>query len=536
MRDSRPRLSIAERLTMLRSLRFRLVASFILIVTVTLSVAGVTLYARLDKYRDDLSASTLRTAAAPIYYNIALFNVPQGQRPGLAGQRLRAELTQYIDLTAKEGVLVIPVDASGAFIRGDGPSPEPGLDDEHFVVPPAPERGPSFSELPLYEYTTSEGDRIVYVSVPMTRLIRAQREGIHAIIVATPETSRQDALRDLMAPLVVAGGAGLAVALAVIALVWLSLYRPLAKVGRSVRAVAEGDYAQRLPAQGPTEMRDLALDVNKMADSVQASQRTLREFLANVSHELKTPLTSIRGFSEALIDGTLDTPDERARAARVIDAESRRVLQLVGELLDLSRIESGQQKMELADVRVDDLLQHMADVFAIRAADAGISLNVGLRSRTGDVEHPPGRRAEGFNAPLIHADFDRLEQVLGNLLDNAFRHTSRGGRIEIGARPLVRFVELYVADDGAGIAPADLPHIFDRFYRSQLGEPDMPGAGLGLAIAREIVRAHGGTIRASARTGGGAEFAFTIPAAPSSPVARAPRASEGTNSSPAPQT
>ncbi len=507
---------------MLKSLRVRLVASFLLIVLVTLVTAGVALYARLDSYRDDLSAGTLRAVAAPIYYNITLFTPPEGQRPALANQRLRNELNQYIELTAQEGVLILPVDANGTFIH-NGESPEPGLDDEHFVVPPAPERGPDFSELPLYEYETSEGSRIVYVSVPMTRLIRGQREGIYAIVVAMPETSRQDAFRDLFGPLLFAGGVGLAVAAVAIVLVWLSLYRPLAKVGRGVRAVAAGDYGQRVPDQGPSEVRDLARDVNKMADSVEASQRTLREFLANVSHELKTPLTSIRGFSQAMLDGTLTTLEERARAARVIDAESRRVLHLVGELLDLSRIESGQQPMQMASLRVDELLSHISEVFTLRASDAGVTLET---------------RAATDAPSVVRADFDRIEQVLGNLLDNAFRHTQRGGRVEIGTRDAGEFVEIYVADDGEGIDPGDLPHVFDRFYRSQLGEPEMPSAGLGLAISREIVRAHGGAIRASARPGGGAEFAFTLRRADTRVTAQDPdlRPAQSPGTTPSPQT
>jgi signal transduction histidine kinase len=225
-----------------------------------------------------------------------------------------------------------------------------------------------------------------------------------------------------------------------------------------------------------------------------------------------------------MLDGTLTTPEERARAARVIDAESRRVLHLVGELLDLSRIESGQQRMEMAGMRVDELLAHVSDVFTLRAEDAGISLEV---------------RDEGSAAPVVvRADFDRIEQVLGNLLDNAFRHTQRGGRVELGTRDAGEFVELYVADDGQGIDPGDLPHVFDRFYRSQLGEPEMPSAGLGLAISREIVRAHGGAIRASARPGAGAELAFTLrrddtPSAEQNPASR-PAQSAGT--SPSPQT
>jgi signal transduction histidine kinase len=367
----------------------------------------------------------------------------------------------------------------------------------------------------------------------MSRLIRAQREGIYAIIVAMPETSRQDVFRDLFGPLLFAGGVGIGAASIVMVIVWLSLYRPLGAVGKAVRAVASGDYGQRVPVRGPSEVRALAGDVNRMADSVRASQRTLREFLANVSHELKTPLTSIRGFSQALLDGTLDTPAERARAARVIDAESRRVLHLVGELLDLSRIESGQEHMEFADVRVDELLSHVSDVFALRAADTGVTLSIaGARAPHGNAAGGVGTGGQRRN--LVRADFDRVEQVLGNLLDNAFRHSRRGGRIEFGARDAGQFVEIYVADDGEGIAPEDLPHVFDRFYRRQLGEPEMPGAGLGLAISREIVRAHGGLIRAAARPEGGAEFAFTLPLA-ATPPARAVRPAPAADSSPAPQ-
>ncbi len=508
---------------MLSSLRLRLAASFLAIVIVTLAAAGITLYARMDSYRDDLAASTLRQVASPIYYNITLFTPSANTRPGVAGQRLRNELTQYLELQAKEGVLVLPVDADGVFIHDPAEDPIPDLNDEQFVVPPAPERGPDFSELPLYEYTTNEGDTLIYVSVPMSRLVRGQREGIYAVVVAVPETSRRDVFGDLFGRLVLSGAVGLGAAALLIALLWLSLYRPLAKVGRGVRAVAAGDYRQRIPVQGPSEVRALARDVNTMADSVEASQSTLREFLANVSHELKTPLTSIRGFSQALVDGTLETSEERARAARVIDAESRRVLHLVGELLDLSRIESGQQKMELTDLRVDEALSHVRDVFSLRASEAGVALKV-------EPAHA--------DAALVRADFDRIEQVLGNLIDNAFRHTPRGGRIDVGARSSGAFVEFYVADDGSGIDASELPHVFDRFYRSQLGEPDMPGQGLGLAISREIVRAHGGAIGATARPGGGVEVAFSLPrgeTAAGDAVEAKPRTPAASQSTPASQ-
>jgi signal transduction histidine kinase len=311
-----------------------------------------------------------------------------------------------------------------------------------------------------------------------------------------PAGAGPDVAKDLRQRLIFAGMIGLAAATVAGLLLWWSLYRPMSRVTSGIRAVSRGDFGQRVPVSGPSEVRALAADVNTMADSVEVSQRTLREFLANVSHELKTPLTSIRGFSQALLDGTLDTPEERARAAGVIDAESRRLLHLVGELMDLSRIESGQQQMVKAEVRVSELLSHVRDVFALRAEEEGVAVNT---AGAGDV--------------VVMADFDRIEQVLGNLVDNAFRHTAAGGVIELAVSNAgAGFVELLVRDQGPGIAPRDLPHVFDRFYRSA-DETAGSGAGLGLAISREIVRAHGGEIRVESPPRGGSVFAFTLPLA-----------------------
>jgi len=481
-----------------KSIRSRIIASFALIVVVTLGAAFLALFARLGGYRDQLTTGTLRQVAAPVYYNLTLF--PQNLASDAAnGRRLRTELTDYLRLQEQDtGVLVLLVDANGNAL------PESNVDDrftgERFDVPPPPTRGPNFSQLPEQRQTLKDGTTLTYVTVPMPRIVRLQPAGVAAIIVALPDTSARDVFRDLAPRLIFAALIGLAVALVAGILLWAWMYRPLGRVTRGIRAVAHGDYGQRVPAAGPVEVRALAEDVNAMADSVQASQRALRDFLANVSHELRTPLTSIRGFSQAMIDGTLDTPEERARAARVIDAESRRLLHLVGELLDLSRIESGQQAMSIGAVRASELLAHVQDVFSIRAEEAGVAL-----------ECVPGADE------LLAADFDRIEQVLGNLIDNAFRHTPRGGRIVAGTRAAgAGFVEFYVSDNGAGIPAEELPHVFDRFYRSS-AEATGTGVGLGLTISREIVRAHGGEIRAESPAGGGTTFAFTLPVAKGAP-------------------
>jgi len=236
----------------------------------------------------------------------------------------------------------------------------------------------------------------------------------------------------------------------------------------------------------------------------------LRDFLANVSHELKTPLTSIRGFSQALRDGTITEQEERESALRVIENESRRVLHLVGELLDLSRIESGQESMKRAPVPVGELFAHCAEVFSLRSQELDVSLEV-----------------EGGDVPTVLGDFDRLEQVLGNLLDNAFRHTPAGGSVRLSARLTSQragakgngWVEVSVADSGEGISPEELSKVFDRFYKGdatfrRAQDAAGRGTGLGLAISREIVRAHGGEIKAESSPGDGTRFVITLPAAP----------------------
>ena len=485
---------------MFRSLRSRLILSFVLIVVVTLSMAGLALYALFRDYREDLTAATLKQVAAPIYYNLTVpSQFTNTQRGGL---RLREELLTYIRVQRQEtGVYILFVGPDGAVIE-DFETESP-FQDERFAVPPPPERGPNFAELEEQRYTTNGGQDLLFVTVPMPQTVRNQDAGINAIIVAMPASAGPNVARDLRQRLLFAGIVGLAAAATAGAFVWWSLYRPLGRVTTGIRAVARGDFAQRVPVSGPNEVRALAADVNAMADSVQASQRTLRELLANVSHELRTPLTSIRGFAQALLDGTLETPDERARAATVIDSESSRLLQLVGELLDLSRIESGQQEMHTTTVQSSELLAHIREVFKLRAEEAGVDLAL----------------APSPDRPVL-ADFDRIEQVLANLTENAILHSPRGSTVTLAVRDVTpHAVSFFVEDQGSGIAPEDLPHVFDRFYRGG-SEASVAGSGLGLAISREIVRAHGGDIRVEPREGGGSLFQFTLPLSSETPIAR----------------
>ena len=258
-----------------------------------------------------------------------------------------------------------------------------------------------------------------------------------------------------------------------------------------------GRYDTRVPADGPRETRELANAFNRMTSEVQANEQTLQDFMADVSHELRTPLTSIRGFTQALGDGTVQDEEQRLRSVQIIDDEARRMLRLVEELLDLSRMQAGEFRLQREPVAPEELVTHVSEVFAQRASDQGLAL-----------------RAESeAGLPAVALDFDRMVQVLGNIVDNAIQHTEAGSvLVTAGAGNDPAFVRLAVRDTGEGIAAAELEHLFERFYRGS-NVARRQGTGLGLAIAREIVRAHGGEIRAESTPGSGTEFVILLPLA-----------------------
>ncbi|MCJ7654351.1 MAG: HAMP domain-containing histidine kinase, partial [Dehalococcoidia bacterium] len=219
------------------------------------------------------------------------------------------------------------------------------------------------------------------------------------------------------------------------------------------------------------------------------------------SHELRSPLTSIKGFAQAIVDGTAKDKEAQLKAASVIEDESKRMMRLVEELLEFSRLESGQIKMVKESVDLKDLLQQCHEIFLMRAKEK----NIQLRTEIGPLSPVTG-------------DIDRLEQVFNNLLDNALKHTPSGGKVDIVARqPHPNFVEIAVTDTGPGIPGEQLRHVFERFYRADpsAGKAGAgTGTGLGLAIARQIVRAHGGDINIKSTLGKGTEFLVRLPANP----------------------
>ncbi len=275
---------------------------------------------------------------------------------------------------------------------------------------------------------------------------------------------------------------------------------PLQKVVIAARAPwlsVPSAQAKPVEVRGPHEVQELTRAFNSMVARVQASQKSQREFVANVSHELKTPLTSIQGFSQAILDGTADTPDERMQAAQVIYDESARMHRMVLDLLDLARLDAGTADITMTSVNIPALLNAVAEKFFPQSQKAGVNIKVKVEE----------------NLPAVLADGDRLSQVFTNLVDNALKFTPQGGSIRLQAALAKEELLVSVMDNGAGMSPEIQEHIFERFYQADTSRKggETHGAGLGLAIAHEIVQAHNGRISVRSRLGEGTAFEVFLP-------------------------
>jgi signal transduction histidine kinase len=296
-----------------------------------------------------------------------------------------------------------------------------------------------------------------------------------------------------------------AVALLIAALVaWLlsrRMARPLIEAMAATERIASGDLKGRVPLRehDDPESLSLARSINALAQGLEDGRNRERQLLLSVSHDLRTPLTSIRGFAEAITDGAID---DTARAARVIIAESRRLERLVGDLLDLTKLEANQLSISTRPTDVAEVVSTTAEGFRPLAENHSIQLILSLT----DVV-----------LPTVMVDPDRVAQILANLVENALtyaRTTVTVGLSALERRGALGDQVITVQDDGPGIAPEDLTRVFERFYQADHG-PNRPfGSGLGLAIVAELASAMGATVRAVSPVDGteGSRFEVTIPA------------------------
>lgn len=350
-----------------------------------------------------------------------------------------------------------------------------------------------------------EGTSWLYVAGPLPP---GREADARFLVVMRPPSSLWNALRTLteeVPPLLLASVLLILLAIIYLLSAWVasSVTRNLMPVILGTQQVAAGKLDYRVPTDQASlrEVALLARSFNRMAERVQQSQQAQRDFIANVSHDLKTPLTSIQGFAQALLDGTATTPTAQARATEIIHNEAQRLGKLVNELLAALNLDSGQLQLNRQPLDLNPQLADLLRAYRTRSESSGIHLTWQLAA-----------------SPLmINADPDYLQRAFINLLDNAFTHTPSGGRITVrttsitASTPAERFAEVEIIDTGKGIPSSDLPYIFDRFYQVDKSRSGQRGFGLGLSIVRGIVEAHNGAVGVDSQPGTGSRFWVQLP-------------------------
>jgi len=333
---------------------------------------------------------------------------------------------------------------------------------------------------------------------PSQMLLSEQGDAIRGTLYVSPEPSVGTALTKGLAEsinLFLLWGGILAVIVAFILIFILSrqISAPVQSLTVAARRLGQGDFSQRVQMRDKGELGELAQAFNSMASDLERGERLRRNLMADTAHELRSPLYNIRGYVEAIQDGVAE-PD--AKTISSIHEEVVLLCRLIDDLRELALAESGELKLSYQSEDVTEIVNHALVAMQPKAEAKEISLSVSVAKEL----------------PRIRADFQRIVQVLRNLLENAIIHTPRGDSVAITARQQGSWVEISVADNGEGIPADDLPYIFERFYRVDKSRTRATGgSGLGLTIAKYLIEAHGGKIWVQSELGKGSCFSFTLP-------------------------
>jgi signal transduction histidine kinase len=295
----------------------------------------------------------------------------------------------------------------------------------------------------------------------------------------------------------------IAILLATATALWLtrSISQPVVALEAGMRAVADGELDHRLGLR--TDRRDdfgrLALSFQEMSRQLAELDKLKAEFVSIASHELKTPINVILGYLQLMQDGIYGPlSNKQTEVLTTIESQGKTLARLAAHLLDVTRFEAGGGRIDPRPVQLAEVLQDLERAFHVLAVQRGVDFRVSLQ---------PGLPAE------VQWDVDRMNEVMGNLLANAFKFTRAGGTVELSATPSDDHVQIVVRDTGAGVPPEHLPHIFEKFFQADnQASASAKGTGLGLAIAKTIVSAHGGSISVDSTLGKGTTFSISLPA------------------------
>ncbi len=489
-----------------RTFQGRLTVAFVAVIALTLFLVTVLVLNRLDAYFTDQQRADLlfraNAVAAYVKYETEyaasggpVVGLDNKVNPEVAArlmdpqvQSIMADAFGQADVSIQLGQVVKTGEGIAFIPAADGP----------FIAP---------NRVPPTEGQTQEATTI---EPPVVTGGTIWGPYAAKITLSNPYTFRATAIGNVTGLLAVI--ALFALGLSVVVSAWLArrFTTPLRQLTDAARGLAEGDLARRVPMRqvrsGSSEIAELAVQFNAMADRVEESVEVIRrdrdrdrDFLADVSHELRTPLAALRTFNDLLKERAGDDPEARAEFLESSGQQIDRLDWLAQNLLELSKLDSG---LVLLDLRPDDIraaVETAADQTAAAARKRGVRLEVRLPEVPLRIRHDP----------------QRIGQVVANLVGNAVKFTPRDGSVTIDLESSAEGARIIVADTGVGIEPAELPHIFERFYRgSRANEARGSGSGLGLAIVRSIVDMHGGSIVVESRVGEGSRFTVELPRDP----------------------
>ena len=460
---------------MFHSLRFRLPALFLAGIVIVGVISTITAYQLFQSYTEDRFYAELRREAgglADLYATQVVQASDQGGAPPIPQAPL-------LERATGDRLFYCGVDPF-ASAAGFGPR----------KLEPCPV--PRGTNRPVTFEFTPKGANRRYLAVAHPLRPEGKGPAFGVLIVAKPRAELSDRLNTLLERLAVALLGGILIAGALAWYLSRRLTRPILALSRAADQVAEGRYDVEIPRGGKDEIGHMADRFGQMAERLQEANELERNFLMRVSHELRTPLTAIRGHVGALREGLADEPEARDASLDVIAAEAGRLERLVGDVLDLAKLDARRFTVREEEVDMNRVLERAYAAFGEEARSRGIDYR----------QHANG-------GAVVYTDGDRVLQIISNLLANAFRWTPDGGQVDLELDAVNGAVTVAVADSGPGISAEEAERIFRPFWSRDGG-----GTGLGLAIAHELANALGGTIELQSTVGQGSRFKLVLPARP----------------------
>lgn len=468
---------------MLGSFRARLLSGFAIVIALTLFLSASAFILLLREQQADAAEARIGMLVGPITEQVRA-----RESQGWPQELIRVELLAVAELY---DLRVLLLDRDARVVLDTDPQ-QPALGQVLATAFTEPVANPGMMQtFRTQRVSVATADLYLFMASDAPSA-RDDLSGVR-VVVAVPAGDVRGAWAELLPRLGMAGlGAG------IVAVVFATLFAarittPIAQVTRASQAMAQGDLDQRIEVDGTDEVGRLASAFNLMSARISRSDQSMRDLLANVSHELKTPLTSIQGFSQAIVDGIGGDPKD---AAELIHEEAERIRVLVDDLLYLSEIESGTVRLDFEAVDLDAVLEGTLRRFRFLAEEREVALDSLLAGGT------------------IRADGRRLEQVFANLLDNAIRFAPPGTPVRVTAKQVADGVLVEVHNGGEPIPAEALPRVFDRFYQVDRARSSGPHRGLGLSIVQELAQAHGGSVSVDSTAERGTTFSVFLPGTP----------------------